>query len=365
MARPSAAPCPPARRCPVSDRPDRRTRTSRQRDWAAYDRSLRARGEITTYIHSSVLDAWKAGPQGRRGPRGYADVAIVVSLALAEAFSLPLRQAEGFVSSMLLALGRGDLKAPDHTTLSWRRRRLAVALATPEAAAVFDTARAAAGGPLAIAVDGTGKVICGPGAWRSHKWGAGDETTTRRWWRVTQATDPTTGEVLGVLAEGVDERAEHQGLGELLDEATSRLGGIDEVLGDGAYDNGTCYEELARRGARLVTPPQANATLHLATLGRGRAKRIVDEPRWEGRNARLLSRNATGDDAAWKTDEAYGRRSLSEVTFSRDEAAFGPGLSARGREARTAQSRLRYQLLNTWRAIEISLAGGYTSFAAR
>lgn len=141
MARPSAIPCPPGRRCPVSDSPDRRTRTSRQRDWAADDRSLRARGEITTYVHSSVLDAWRAGPQGRRGPRGYADVAIMVSLALAEAFSLPLRQCEGFVTSMLLALGRGDLKAPDHTTLSWRRRRLAVALATPEASAGFDAAR--------------------------------------------------------------------------------------------------------------------------------------------------------------------------------------------------------------------------------
>ena len=105
--------------------------------------------------------------------------------------------------------------------------------------------------------------------------------------------------------------------------------------------------------------------MHLVTKGRGSAKRIVDEPGWEDRNRRLLSRNEHGDGTAWKKAERYGRRSWSEVTFSRDEAAFGPGLSARNPDSRRAQTGLRYQLLNTWRALEISLAGGYPSFAAR
>jgi len=54
------------------------------------------------------------------GPR--ADRAIETALTLRNVFQLPLRQAEGFLRSVLSLMGV-NLEAPDHTTLSRRSKR--------------------------------------------------------------------------------------------------------------------------------------------------------------------------------------------------------------------------------------------------
>ena len=51
----------------------------------------------------------------------YSNLAIELVLTLRLVFHLALRQAEGFVSSVLRLLGL-DLPVPDHTTLSRRGR---------------------------------------------------------------------------------------------------------------------------------------------------------------------------------------------------------------------------------------------------
>ena len=56
-------------------------------------------------------------PQGSRAE----STAIRTALTLRVVFGLPLRQTEGFLDS-LLSLMSCDLKAPDHTTLSRRKR---------------------------------------------------------------------------------------------------------------------------------------------------------------------------------------------------------------------------------------------------
>lgn len=340
---------------------------SRQRDWAAYNSSLVARGDLTAWVHDSLFTAWRRqGPQGRPGPRGYSDQAILTCLVLGATFGLWLRQTEGYMRWLLGATGQGDLPVPDYTTLSWRRRRLEVGLCRPEDKEIFEAARERAGGELVVAVDGTGQVITGPGAWRCHKWGESDEgQARRRWWRVTTVSDVATGQIVGMVAEGVDERAEHEAYGELMDQAADELGlPIDKSAADGAYDNRTCYGAALARGINLVTPPQANATFHLRKA-RGRRGKLNAEPGWAGRNRRLASRLRTGGDKAWKAEEGYGRRSLSETVFSRASFAFGDKLWSKSRQARKAEVTIGYMLLNAWRAAEITLAGGYTSFEAR
>ena len=96
--------------------------------WAEYDQALVERGDITLWISPGAIQAWTARPSGRRGaPQKYTDLAIETALTLRLVFRLPLRQAEGFLRS-LLDLMDLSLEAPDHTTLSRRSQSLSAKL---------------------------------------------------------------------------------------------------------------------------------------------------------------------------------------------------------------------------------------------
>ena len=87
-------------------------------NWAAYDRALVQRGDVTLWISEDAIASWKPAPTGLRGAqRKFSDHAIETALVLRLVFKLPLRQAEGFLRSVLSLMGV-DLEAPDHTTLS-------------------------------------------------------------------------------------------------------------------------------------------------------------------------------------------------------------------------------------------------------
>jgi hypothetical protein len=84
-------------------------------NWAEYDRALVQRGDITLWISTDATDAWKPALSGTRGgQRKFSDHAIETALMLRLVFTLPLRQAEGFLRS-ILSLMSVDLEAPDHT----------------------------------------------------------------------------------------------------------------------------------------------------------------------------------------------------------------------------------------------------------
>ena len=72
----------------------------RMKNWAAYEKSLRKRGDITIWFDEATVEAWNAPPCGRPGGQlKYSDVAIVTALTLRTVFHLPLRQAEGLSAS--------------------------------------------------------------------------------------------------------------------------------------------------------------------------------------------------------------------------------------------------------------------------
>ena len=90
----------------------------RVKNWAEYDRALRARGDITLWISHKAIEAWTAPKTGKRGAQPvYADIAIETTLTLRLLFHLPLRQTKGFLHSVLTRMGL-PLPCPDHTTLS-------------------------------------------------------------------------------------------------------------------------------------------------------------------------------------------------------------------------------------------------------
>ena len=85
------------------------------------------------WVSEDAINAWRARPSRKRGgQRKYSDVAIETALALRLVFNLPLRQAEGFLRSLLALMGL-HLEAPDHTTLSRRSQQLDVRLRRPAA----------------------------------------------------------------------------------------------------------------------------------------------------------------------------------------------------------------------------------------
>jgi hypothetical protein len=72
-------------------------------NWAEYDRALVQRGDITLWISEDATDTWSPEPSGKRGgQRKFSDQAIETALVLWLVFKLPLRQAEGFLRSVLL-----------------------------------------------------------------------------------------------------------------------------------------------------------------------------------------------------------------------------------------------------------------------
>ena len=107
---------------------------------------------------AAAIAAWVPPKNGLRGgQRRYSNLAVRTALTLRVVFSLPLRQTEGFLDSLLRLMGL-NLKAPDHTPLSRRNQIVAV----PPLTRSYD-------GPIDLIVDSTGLKILGCGEWNAHK----------------------------------------------------------------------------------------------------------------------------------------------------------------------------------------------------
>ena len=136
-------------------------------NWAAYDRALVCRGDITIWVSPAAIAAWEPDGAGTRGAqRKYSDLAIESALTLRLLFHLPLRQTEGFLTSLFVLMGL-DLRSPDHTTLSRRGQHLDLRLrGVPRRAG------------LHLIIDSTGLSIAGAGEWATAKHGG---RGTRGW----------------------------------------------------------------------------------------------------------------------------------------------------------------------------------------
>ena len=133
-------------------------------NWRSYEQSLINRGDLTLWLSEDVIESWNSDLGQRMGrPKLYSDLAIETALTLRLLFKLPLRQTEGFLTS-IFRLMNVELNIPDHTTLSRRNSTLKTELKR-------------IGKPRGR-VD-TGLVIHGEGRWTRHKHGK----SKRRGWR--------------------------------------------------------------------------------------------------------------------------------------------------------------------------------------
>ncbi len=123
-------------------------------NWPSYDASLVQRGNINIWISPEAIKNWNAKPRGRRrrgGQRKYSDLAIETALTLRLLLHLPLRQTEGFLTSIFELMGL-HLDKPDHTTLSRRSAKLNVALRPRQTK-----------GAIHLVIDSSGLAIFGEG----------------------------------------------------------------------------------------------------------------------------------------------------------------------------------------------------------
>ena len=146
-------------------------------NWAASDRALVCRGDITIGLSPAAIAAWEPDGAGTRGAqRKYSDLAIESALTLRLLFHLPLRQTAGFLTSLFVLMGL-DLRSPDHTTLSRRGQHLDLRLrGVPRRAG------------LHFIIDSTGLSIAGACEWATAKHGG---RGTRGWKTLPGGVDHT------------------------------------------------------------------------------------------------------------------------------------------------------------------------------
>ena len=225
-------------------------------------------------------------------------------------FRLPLRQAEGFVRS-ILSLMDVHLEAPDHTTLSRRSQHLAIELS-----------RLPAKGPIDLIVDSTGLSIVGEGEWAAAKYG---RRGTRGWRKLHLGVDRSGVIVAHMLTEAtVDDATTGIGLVEALDADIAR------VTADAAYDTIAFYKTATARGATVVVPPNKTARV-------SRRK-----PRSSARDRTINKMKKIGC-RRWKKEAGYHRQARVENAFFRYKAIIGCGLRARSPGGRATEAGARVQ----------------------
>ena len=139
-------------------------RKYRVTNWPDYNRALVSRGEVTLWTFDAVLCGWRA--RGGKGKR-YSDAAILCALSLRAVFKLPLRQTQGFLTSLKTLLGL-TIPVPHYSTCSRRAAGLDVPRLT----------RPSGGGPVHLAIDSPpirlgGLKVFGEGEWHMRQHGKG------------------------------------------------------------------------------------------------------------------------------------------------------------------------------------------------
>jgi len=283
-------------------------------NWAEYERGLIQRGNVTIWLSPEAMNSWKPAPNEKRGGQlKYSELAIETALTLRLVFHLPLRQTEGFLSS-LLKLMDVDLVAPDHTTLSRRSQGIDVALR-----------RVPADEPIHLVIDSTGLSIVGEGEWAAAKHGGKGK---RGWKKLHLGVDGCGVIVAHLLTDGHDDDAAQ--FGELLDAVE---GDVTGIVADAAYDTVAVYDAASARGAKVIVPPTRTA----AVSRRG--------PRSTARD-RTIKRVAEVGRRQWKKESGYHQQGTVENAFFRYKTILGDRLRARSWNAQMAEALTGCNVLN-------------------
>jgi hypothetical protein len=294
------------------------TTAYRVNNWAAYDKALRDRGDITLWISQDAIDAWTPPQTGKRGAQPvYSNLAIETTLALRLIFDQPLRQTEGFLRSILKLMNL-TLPCPDHTTLSRRHATVVVRR----------TIVRAPQGPMDVIVDSTGLKVCGQGAWHRQQHG---EKKVKRWKKLHVGVDDRGHMVASTVTESHEQDPSH--VPKLLDQIDRD---IDRFIAGGIYDGEPVYAAVLDHspGVRVIIPPRKGAVVSLTAS---------TSP--TQRDHHVVAIERTGR-FAWKRTSGYDDQADAEHAFSRFKRVFGDRLRAKRDAAQEREASLACQVLN-------------------
>ena len=291
-------------------------------NWSSYNDSLKRRGSLSIWFDPEMV--WVPPPSGKRGrQQSYSDAAIQACLTLKVLFGLPLRQATGFVQSLLQLIGL-DWAVPDFSTLCRRQRTLNASL--PYRGGT---------GPLNLLIDSTGIKAKGEGEWNARKHGG---SKRRIWRKIHIGIDEETLEVRAVEVTGSN-IGDAPVLPDLLNQIPPQQD-IGSVTADGAYDTRKCHEAIAARNAHAVIPPRKNAKPWKPTSAGAIARNdAVSAQRYLGRTL-------------WRRWSGYYRRSRVE-TKMHCLKLMGQSLMARDFDRQVAEIQIRIAVLNLYTALGI------------
>ena len=291
-------------------------------NWSSYNDSLKRRGSLSIWLDPEMV--WVPPPSGKRGrQQSYSDAAIQARLTLKVLFGLPLRQATGFVQSLLQLIGL-DWAVPDFSTLCRRQRTLKVSL--PYRGGT---------GPLNLLIDSTGIKAEGEGEWNARKHGG---SKRRIWRKIHIGIDEKTLEVRAVEVTGSN-IGDAPVLPDLLNQIPPHQD-IGSVTADGAYDTRKCHEAIAAKNAHAVIPPRKNAKPWKSTsTGAIARNEAVNAQRYLGRTV-------------WRCWSGYHRRSRVE-TKMHCLKLMGQSLMARDFDRQVAEIQIRIAVLNRYTALGI------------
>lgn len=309
----------------------------RIRNWSEYNAGLKRIGSLTFWIDEVVLSAWIVPNLSAKAGASvfYSDLAITTMATLKAIYGLAGRQCQGFLESIFALMGI-DLLVPDHSTLSRRLGNLKIDLPVlPKT------------GALHVFVDSTGVKVYGEGEWKTRQHGI---SKRRTWRKLHLGVDEQTGEILAMMVT-TNNLGDGQILPELLDQIEDD---IDQVSGDGAYDQKQCYDAIRERKAKAAIPPRRGAKIW--QHGNTKAERHDRDENL--RRVRKVGRKA------WKQESHYHRRShtqcaegCAETTMFRFKAILGSSVRSRKFDNQAVELFIKCAALN--RMIQIAKPDSY------
>jgi IS5 family transposase len=312
-------------------------KTYRVRNWNKYNQALVERGSLTIWLSEEILKSWhETKKTGRRGrPQKYSDITIRCGLTLKALFHLPFRATKGLMKSVVELLGV-NVSIPDYTLLCKRQNQLKMNLDLP---------KRELGESLHLLVDTTGLTVYGEGEWkvRQHGW-----TKHRLWRKLHVAFNEKTQEIESIQLTDLGTQ-DCEGMPGLLERVASP---IVSVIGDGAYDRFSGYEEAHRRGFELITPPQRNAA---TSTERSENKKKASLEAVKKRDQAIEQIRELGR-PDWKTTVGYHRRSLAETGMFRIKRLLGTRLSTRKFENQQVEAAIWCRIINKMTALGMPIS---------
>lgn len=305
-------------------------------NWTQYNTALIERGNINLWFSQDAVKRWlhKGKPTNGR-PQVYSDDAILMALMVREAFRLPLRALQGFLSSIMRMLGI-DLPIPSYTQICRRAKVLKKRL--------HKLCKLSRRLPRDIVFDSTGLKVYGEGEWKVRQHGV---SKRRTWRKLHIAMDPYSGEVIAMELTG-NGKADAPVAEQMLDALPKS---VQHIVGDKAYDRFRFRQSVHAHGATNGTPPSNNARIHW---------HVKDSAIQERNRAILDIKCLGGDELArklWKRLTGYHKRSLVETTMYRFKQILGGSLRSRCIDRQFVEAHIKCLVLN--KMTQIGLPKGY------